>query len=64
MLDFILYYGVIGFIFSIFLNITLWALHRPILKSVETLACILLWPTVLTSFINTMNGVEEEIEEE
>ena len=64
MLDFLLYYGVIGFIFSIFLNATLWALYKPVLGLLETLACILLWPITLTSFINTINGVEEEIEEE
>ena len=42
----------------------LWAMHRPILGAIEVLACILLWPSVISSFINTMNGVEEDIEEE
>jgi len=63
MLEFILYYGVFGFILSIFLNIVLWSMHRPILGGFEVIACIILWPTVITSFINTLNGVEEEIEE-
>jgi len=63
MLDFIIYYGVIGVILSIFLNLVLWALHRPILGAMEVFACIILWPTVISSFINTMNGIEEELEE-
>ena len=63
MLDLIFYYGVIGFTLSIFMNILLWAMHRPVLGALETLACILLWPTVISSFINTMSGVEEDIEE-
>ena len=64
MLDFIIYYGVIGVILSIFLNFVLWAMHRPLLGGMETFACFILWPTVISSFINTMNGIEEEIEEE
>lgn len=64
MIDFLLHYGVIGVIFSLFLNITLWALHRPTLNGVETAACIILWPISLVSFINVINGVKEEIEEE
>ena len=63
MLDFFIYYGVIGFILSIFLNLLLWAMHRPILDAMEVFACILLWPTVVVSFINSMNGVDEELEE-
>jgi len=38
-------------------------MYRPILGVIEVLACILLWPTVIASFINTMNGFDEEIEE-
>jgi len=64
MLDILLYYGLIGFILSIFLNLLLWAMYRPLLGAIEVLACILLWPSVISSFINTMNGVEEDIEEE
>ena len=41
----------------------LWAMYRPVLGALETLACILLWPTVISSFINSMNGVDEELEE-
>lgn len=64
MLDFLLYYLGIGVILSIFLNLTLWAMNRPLLGGLETFACFILWPTVISSFINTMNGIEEEIEEE
>ena len=64
MLNFIIYYGAIGFILSIFLNLVLWALHRPFLGAMEVFACTILWPITLTSLINTLNGIEEEIEEE
>ena len=64
MLSILLYYGLIGLILSIFLNLLLWSVYRPLLGATEVLACILLWPTVIASFINTMNGVEEDIEEE
>jgi len=63
MLDFIIYYGLIGVLLSIFLNLILWAMHRPLLDGMETFACIILWPIVITSLINTLNGIEEEIEE-
>ena len=63
MLDFLLHYSSVGFILSIFLNLVLWALHRPLLGAMEVFACIILWPITLTSLINTLNGVEEEIEE-
>lgn len=63
MLDFLLFYGGIGLILSIFLNALLWAMYRPSLGALEIIACILLWPSVISSFINTMNGIEEDIEE-
>jgi hypothetical protein len=63
MLDFLLHYSSVGFILSIFLNLVLWALHRPLLGAMEVFACTILWPITLTSLINTLNGVEEEIEE-
>jgi hypothetical protein len=58
MLDFIIFYGVVGLILSIFLNLVLWAIHRPTLDAIEVFACILLWPSIVASFINTLNGVK------
>ena len=63
MLDFFIFYGLVGLILSILLNGLLWAMYRPQLGVIEVLACILLWPTVIASFINSMNGFDEEIEE-
>ncbi len=63
MLDFLLYYSSVGFILSIILNITLWAIHRPSLQLMEILACTLLWPTTVATLINTLNGEQEDIEE-
>ena len=63
MLDFLLYYGSVGFILSIILNITLWALHRPSLSAIEILACTVLWPTTVATLISTLNGEHEDIED-
>ena len=63
MLDFLLFYGGIGLILSIFINALLWAQYKPTLSNLEVLACIILWPNVVNSFINSMNGIEEDIEE-
>lgn len=63
MLSIIFYYLLTGFIISIFINGTLWALYKPMLSFSEVFACTVLWPTVISTFINTMNGVEEDIEE-
>ena len=63
MLDFLLYYSSVGFILSIILNITLWALHRPLLNGIEILACTLLWPTTISTLVSTLNGEQEDIEE-
>lgn len=64
MINFLIHYSLIGFILSIILNITLWALHRPILSIMETIACIILWPTTINSLINSFNGVEEDLGED
>jgi hypothetical protein len=63
MLDFFIFYGLVGLILSILLNGLLWAMHRPQLDAIEVFACILLWPSVVASFIDALNGIEEEIEE-
>ena len=63
MLDFLLYYNSVGFILSLILNITLWAIHRPCLSAIETLACTLLWPTTIVTLINTIKGEQEDIED-
>tara|TARA_R110000744_G_scaffold80835_1_gene158870 strand:+ start:1016 stop:1210 length:195 start_codon:yes stop_codon:yes gene_type:complete len=64
MINFLIYYSLIGFILSIILNITLWALHRPILSAMEIIGCIILWPTTINSIINSFNGVEEDLGED
>ena len=63
MLDFLLYYGSVGFILSLILNITLWAIHRPSLSAMEIIACTLLWPTTVATLISTLNGEQEDIED-
>jgi len=63
MLDFLLYYSSVGFILSIILNITLWALHRPSLNAIEVIACTLLWPTTVSTLISTLSGEQEEVED-
>jgi len=63
MLDFLLYYSSVGFILSIILNIILWALHRPSLDAIEVIACTILWPTTVTTLVNTLKGEQENIEE-
>ena len=63
MLEFIFIYGLIGFILSFILNAMFWSVHQPALSFTGILACIFFWPTVLASFINNMNGLEEDLEE-
>ncbi len=63
MLDFLLYYSLVGFILSIILNITLWAIHRPSFSAMEILACTLLWPTTVATLVSTLNGEQEDIED-
>ena len=63
MLEFLFIYALIGFILSFLLNAMMWSAHQPALTLVDIVACILFWPTVLASFINSMNGIEEDLEE-
>lgn len=63
MLDFILFYLGFGVFLSIIINALQWSVYRPQLSAIEVLACILLWPNVVSSFINSMNGIEEEVED-
>jgi len=62
MLNFLLFYGSVGFILSIILNITLWTFHRPFLSGVEILACTILWPTTITTLVNTFKGEQEDLD--
>lgn len=64
MLLLLFYYGLIGLLLSIIINILTWLAYKPPLTTMEVLACILLWPTVIAVFINLENGVEQEFEEE
>ena len=63
MLDFLLYYSLVGFILSIILNIILCALYRPPLQPMEIIACTLLWPTTVATLVSTLNGEQEDIED-
>ena len=60
MLDFIIYYPASGLILSILINLVLWAFYKPQLSSIQVIACILMWPTVVCTMINTLNGIEED----
>jgi len=55
-LNFIFGYLLVGFILSLFMNATLWAFHKPILSISESIATIILWPTVMVSFLNSYYG--------
>ena len=59
MLNFFFIYFVSGFVISIIMNVTLWVIRKPILTGWETLATILLWPTVITSTINNYYGYQD-----
>lgn len=59
LLNFIILYFSIGFILSLGMNLILWAFHRPILTATESIAAILLWPSVIVSFLNNYYGYEE-----
>lgn len=63
MLDFILFYLGFGVFLPIIINALQWSVYKPQMSGIQTLACILLWPNVISSFINLMNGVEEEIQD-
>ena len=60
MLDFFLIYGLIGLFISILINGMLWSVYKPDIGFTGILACILFWPSVIASFINSTG---EEIEE-
>jgi hypothetical protein len=55
MVDFLLFYGGVGAILALIINALFYGLYRPVLSIVENIACILLWPVVITEFINSAN---------
>ena len=59
LLNFIILYFSLGLILSLGMNLVLWAFHRPILSATESIATILLWPSVIVSFLNNYYGYEE-----
>ena len=59
LLNFITIYFGIGTTLSLLMNLILWAFHKPTLTAVESIASILLWPSVIVSFINNYYGYED-----
>ena len=59
MLNFFYTYLLFGFLISIIMNVTLWVIRKPILTGWETIATILLWPTVITGIINNYYGYQD-----
>ena len=59
LLNFIILYFSIGFILSLVMNTILWAFHKPVLSGMETFATIILWPSVIVSYLNNYYGYEE-----
>ena len=52
----IISYLIFGMIFSLGLNLTLWTFNKTPLTNSESIASILLWPTVIVSFLNNYYG--------
>ena len=59
MLNFFYTYLLFGFVISIIMNVTLWVIRKPTLTGWETIATILLWPTVITGIINNYYGYQD-----
>jgi hypothetical protein len=60
MFDFLMIYGIIGFMVSIVLNLINWAGHKPALSFIEILSCLLFWPSVIVGFIKATDENFEE----
>lgn len=60
MLEYLVIYALIGLLISLLLNAMRWANYLPDIGFTGILACILFWPSVIASFINSTG---EEIEE-
>ena len=52
MISFIIVYLLIGFCIGLIFNILYFITYRPLSEPLEILAIFLLWPTVITSFVN------------
>lgn len=52
MIELLVSYVAIGVTISVIISTGLWYTQRDRLDAIEVLACILIWPTVITSFIN------------
>ena len=59
MLNFFISYFGIGLLLSLGMNLSLWAFRKPTLSIAESLATILLWPSVIASFLNSYYGYED-----
>lgn len=57
-INFILLYLSIGLSLAILINILCWVRHMDTLKGLELLACIIVWPKVIASFIEQTKGIE------
>lgn len=54
LLDFITVYATTGFVLSFIMNVLLWTYRQPPLSVIESLASTLLWPTVVTVWVNKL----------
>lgn len=59
MVSFIIVYLAIGFCIGLIFNILYYVTYKPLSEPLEVLAILLLWPTVLTSFINCFFDTDE-----
>jgi len=59
LLNFIIVYLLIGLLLSLGMNVTLWACRKPNLTFMESVASIVLWPSVIASFLNNYYGYED-----
>jgi len=59
MLNFFITYFSAGFILSLGMNSILYAFRKPTLTFIESIATILLWPSVIVSFLNNYYGYED-----
>jgi len=52
-IEFIIGYFIVGLVFLIILNIIFYITHMPISDISESATILLIWPTVLVSFLNS-----------
>lgn len=58
-MEFFLLYLAIGFFILIVLNILFYITYNPLSKSLEILVIIILWPSVIVSFVNEYYNLED-----